>query len=401
MGCYDEALAKAISQKDFSDLSDVFGELLLRAKVRVKTYWRRDPATGKLILIPEHERDQHEVHARYEQGHKVKITEGKHAGKIGELRGYDSDKQNFRTKLEDGTMSGFKVHSFEHVDKNEHTLPGEFKKVESHENNTKSVESQKDEKAPDKKESSGEWKEQVISGEHGSNPGGEYVGPDGGHYYVKFYHNSDQAKSEHFADEFTKEMGLTAPGTSLPMIGGKEAFASKWIDKTTLKKMGGPSVLDKISASEKAEIAKLYLVACLIANWDVVGEGYDNLAKAKNGHWFCVDAGGAFKFRAQGGAKPFGSKAVEFESLLKPPVGYPYAGKVMEKILPDTLAKDPQKYINWLTEKMNHSDFSKYLNVAKEAGFSSGEARQLVGNMYERRDDLMKRIAQKYGGDIR
>ena len=488
MGRYDEQLAKAISAKDFQGLSDVFGESMFKAKVVVKTHWRKDPKTGKLVLIHEHEREQYPTHAVFEQGHKVKITEGKHAGKIGEIGGYDSDKQNFRTKLEDGIRSGFKVHSFEHVEKNEHTLPGEFKKLgfPSFEGSTvqyvvkqvdvwlsdhvkgdmgdysggaygqahgkavyalkngkhvivntdytgkkfkqsivevpasqvqlyeepkgpvkggASVMSSKAEhlqKIVDKaeKKSAGEWSKQVISGEHGSNPGGEYVGPDGGHYYVKFYHNPDQAKSEHFADEFTKAMGLVAPDTSLPTVEGKQAFASKWLDKTTLQKMGGPDALEKISDKEKDEIAKLYLTACLTANWDVVGEGYDNLAKTKDGHWFCVDAGGAFKFRAQGNAKSFGPSAVEFESLLDPPVGYPYAGKVMERILPDTLAKNPQKYVDWLTDKLNHADFSKYMEMAKKAGFSDSATKELVGNIFERRDDLMKRIAQKFGGDL-
>lgn len=427
MGRYDEALAKGLSgESDFRALSDVFGgQFFQKAKVQIKTYWRRDPKTGKLVMIQQHERNQHELAVRYHQGHKIRVTDGLHAGKTGEIRGWDADKQNFRAKLDDGTYSAWKVHNIEHVDKNEYTVPEAFKKksgepVVSHEKKTKPIVLQESENSkhkekitgesgqePGKKKklessekSSGEWKKQVIFGEHGSNPGGEYIGPDGGHYYVKFYHDPDQAKSEHFADEFTKEMGLLAPNTSLPTIGGKEAFASRWIEKTTLQKMGGPSALGNISAREKDEIAKLYLVACLTANWDVVGLGYDNLAKTKDGHWFCVDTGGTFKFRAQGGAKPFGPKAVEFESLLKPPSGYPYVGKVMEKILPDTLAKNPQKYVDWLTEKMNHSDFSKLLNTAKESGFEAKAARELIGNMFERRDDLIKRIAQKYGADL-
>ena len=114
MGQYDAALANAISSSDFSGL-----ELLQKSKVHVKTYWRKDPDTGKLTLVHEHEAEHAGAHLKIESGHKIKITQGSHAGKTGTIKGYDSDKKNFRAELDDKTKSGWKVDSFEHADPEE------------------------------------------------------------------------------------------------------------------------------------------------------------------------------------------------------------------------------------------------------------------------------------------
>ena len=112
MGAFDQALSKAISSGDFSDLEDLF-----KAQVQVKTFWRKDPKTGKMIMVHQHERNLTELSIH--QGHSIEITHGLHAGVKGTVRGYDKDKDNFRIKLENGKTSGFKMNAFKHLHEHE------------------------------------------------------------------------------------------------------------------------------------------------------------------------------------------------------------------------------------------------------------------------------------------
>lgn len=59
-------------------------------KAHVKAHFRRDPKTGKLVFIPDYDDKRHksELEAEFHKGVKVKITEGKHAGKEGVVTSY-------------------------------------------------------------------------------------------------------------------------------------------------------------------------------------------------------------------------------------------------------------------------------------------------------------------------
>lgn len=101
MGQYDDALAKALTGDGYSELNAVcrglysgggfVGEM---QKAHVKAHFRRDPKTGKLVHIPDYDDARHksELEAEFHKGTKVKITEGKHAGKTGKVTSYSGDK---------------------------------------------------------------------------------------------------------------------------------------------------------------------------------------------------------------------------------------------------------------------------------------------------------------------
>ena len=69
-----------------------------------------------------------------------------------------------------------------------------------------------------------------------------------------------------------------------------------------------------------------------LANWDVVGETYDNL-KVKNGKAYRLDTGAGLRYRAQGGKKgdQFGNTVVEIDTFLDSSVN-PQAAAVFKNV---------------------------------------------------------------------
>jgi transcription antitermination factor NusG/glutaredoxin-related protein len=124
MSFYDEAVATGDCQ---------WLDSLIKGKAHVKAHFRKDPTTGKLIYIKEHEREQHPTHVVFKQGDKVKFTEGPHAGKEFEVKGYSEDKNVLRISHPDHYNIAVAPHKVEHVEKTHENTPGEVEKPESEE----------------------------------------------------------------------------------------------------------------------------------------------------------------------------------------------------------------------------------------------------------------------------
>ena len=112
MGAYDDAMVKSLT----TGYTSYFDDILIKAKVHVKTYWKHDPKTGKLIQVHEHEAEHQGAHVMFNAGHKVRVTSGAHEGKELEIKGYDPDKKVFRTKHADNPNIAISPHRIEHVD---------------------------------------------------------------------------------------------------------------------------------------------------------------------------------------------------------------------------------------------------------------------------------------------
>lgn len=112
MGAYDDAMVKSLT----TGCTSYFDDILIKAKVHVKTYWRHDPKTGKLVQVQEHEAEHQGAHVMFNAGHKVRVTSGAHEGKELEIKGYDPDKKVFRTKHADNPNIAVSPHRIEHVD---------------------------------------------------------------------------------------------------------------------------------------------------------------------------------------------------------------------------------------------------------------------------------------------
>ena len=145
-----------------------------------------------------------------------------------------------------------------------------------------------------------------TGGQGGSNPGGKFKDQDGVEWYCKFPADQDTAKAEVLAAKLYTALGLNAQDAKLVTKDGKVGIASRWqeVKKATPQELAKtPGVLAGFAAD------------AWLANWDVVGLGFDNLQVDEKGNAMRVDAGGSLMYRAQGGKKAFGDTVTELDSL--------------------------------------------------------------------------------------
>ncbi|CAB4123850.1 Nudix_Hydrolase domain containing protein [uncultured Caudovirales phage] len=156
----------------------------------------------------------------------------------------------------------------------------------------------------------------------GSNPGGIYKDSKGNSWLVKGNAmlvqgqvtkevSDDRAKNEVLAAKIMHAAGAPAPEMKLVQLhdkfGGGLGAASKWV--------GGVEAFNPYEASHVEAIQKHYAIHAWLANFDVLGQGFDNTV-IKDGRAVNIDPGGAILFRAQGLKKDsFGKDASEWESM--------------------------------------------------------------------------------------
>lgn len=228
----------------------------------------------------------------------------------------------------------------------------------------------------------GEWKE-VPNTKLGTNPGGKFMGPDGNTYYVKFYENAEQARTELLAHNLGQALGVETPQIGLRMFEWqgqrKLGIASRWLDDVTPVR---DLLTKKWAADDMRQVTRHYLMTVLDANWDVVGSQFDNLVRTKAGKWICIDKGGSMWFRAQGGAKAFEKAIAEWDSLL---LQGRQAGKVFSKAIPQTIQKNADEYIKWLEDLTD----KRVKQLVAEAGLKPETAQTIIARR--------KLIIQKLG----
>lgn len=151
----------------------------------------------------------------------------------------------------------------------------------------------------------------VAGTQYGSNPGGIHTDTETGEkHYIKHYKNPDQAKVEALTGKIYQHMGIH---TLNPELHGQSSVSTKW--NSDVKTMP-PSKLENPSEKHAKQIGKMYHAAILTKNWDIVGLEHDNIVHNHDtGNLHAIDHGGAFHFRAQGGAKEYGPDINEKESL--------------------------------------------------------------------------------------
>lgn len=148
-----------------------------------------------------------------------------------------------------------------------------------------------------------------IGEQRGSNPGGTYQDTETGlKWYVKQPSSLDAARNEVLAGKLYELAGVEVPEMHMITLGGRPSIASRIVDD--LKKADPPTLAAAPGAAEG------FAVDAWLANWDVVGLGYDNLLTL-GARAFRVDTGGALRYRAQGTLKggAFGPKVAELDTL--------------------------------------------------------------------------------------
>jgi 8-oxo-dGTP pyrophosphatase MutT (NUDIX family) len=156
------------------------------------------------------------------------------------------------------------------------------------------------------------WKK--VGGQQGSNQGGLFEAPDGQRYYVKKAKSAQHAANEVLANQLYAAAGVDVPevrhGVNAPGVSGG-VIVSKIVPnaKSDLaSKLNDGSYMHKVQDG--------FAVDAWLANWDVVGLGYDNIVTADGKPWR-IDAGGSLLYRAMGGAKgtKFGDEVTELDTL--------------------------------------------------------------------------------------
>lgn len=164
---------------------------------------------------------------------------------------------------------------------------------------------------------------------------------DGKQYVVKDtqYVKLEHLQSEALADSIYRSLGVAVPNSGMvPGVTGPSKVSAFLEGAKTLAEWSqGKSAAEK--EAMHAEISKGFVADALLANWDVIGLGKDNIM-IHNGIPVRIDNGGALTYRAQGGLKgaAFGAKVGELESMRNAAMNKTSA-EVFGKLTPGQISK--------------------------------------------------------------
>jgi len=153
----------------------------------------------------------------------------------------------------------------------------------------------------------------LYDSQKGSNEGAFYhrKGNPDEKYYFKFPKSEVHIDNEILASKMYRAAGVKVPELMEVELGGRRGVASRIMEGLAENRSAITS--GKYAASIEESMA----VDAWLANWDVVGTGYNNLLM-QGGEAVRIDVGGSLLFRAQGGAKGhlFGADVGELRSFL-------------------------------------------------------------------------------------
>jgi hypothetical protein len=152
----------------------------------------------------------------------------------------------------------------------------------------------------------------------GSNPGGVYKDPaTNKEYYVKIQ-DKKRGDNEQLASALYREAGLDALEVKSGTLNGDHVTYTDWRDEKLVSVSGKISGSDPLSPDDPAFDG--FAIDAWLANWDVVGTGYDNLSFDRDGNPVRLDSGGSLLYRARGDRKgeAFGEEVGELETFKNP-----------------------------------------------------------------------------------
>jgi hypothetical protein len=220
-----------------------------------------------------------------------------------------------------------------------------------------------------------------IGDQRGSVPGGLYEdSATGERWYVKFYPEADQARSEAAAFALYRSLGLTTPDVEITTVGGRTAIASRWMDG--LRR----ATADELMAHP--DLPRLWQGAILTKEWDVLGLELDNVLIDPKGRLVKLDAGGAFSFRAQGARKTYDRAIDEVKSLRDPSLNHSAAQVFNGRFAADVFAEaDGIAAVKALKR-------TQVLQMFRQAGMSDADAKAITETLWARRKALIERYGE-------
>ncbi|WJZ48510.1 hypothetical protein [Actinomycetia phage DSL-LC01] len=192
-----------------------------------------------------------------------------------------------------------------------------------------------------------DWEQ--IGGQLGSNEGGTYRDADGNEYYVKVARSPSHGQNEALASSFYEELGISATKVGLGFSDGDLRIVSPMIPNASadfFDKRNDPDYVNKLKEG--------FAVDAWLANWDVVGLGFDNVISDENGDPVRVDPGGSLLWRARGMAKgdAFGDEVVELDTFRDPDLN-PNSASVFGDMTDDELRASAEKLLDITPERID------------------------------------------------
>jgi SPP1 gp7 family putative phage head morphogenesis protein len=219
-----------------------------------------------------------------------------------------------------------------------------------------------------------------IGEQKGSNPGGTYQDTETGiKWYVKQPASAEIARNEVLAGKFYELMGVEVPEMHLIELNGKPSIASRIVD--------GLKKADPADLAVAPGTAEGFGADAWLANWDVVGLGYDNLL-TQGARAFRVDTGGALRYRAQGTLKgnAFGRVVTEIDSLRDPSLNR-QAQSVFGKLTAEQIERSVERVLRVREDEIRAL-------VDAYGPQDAAERRLLADLMIERQRNLAQRFPQ-------
>jgi len=212
-----------------------------------------------------------------------------------------------------------------------------------------------------------------IKEQLGSNDGGFYEDEEtGGQYYVKFYENPDQGRSEVVANMVYQRLGIPSPVSAMEVVNGKLAFTSVAIPGT-----------ERLSDDEfnDADVQGGFVADAFLANWDVVGLVKDNIVKDAEGNCYRIDNGGSLLFRAQGLEKDFTDEVTEVDSLRDPSIN-----KTSAEVFRGVTDEEIQGQVRHLANTLSGGDIE---TLVSGVGFDKEQEEKIIKTLKARRRFLI------------
>lgn len=217
-----------------------------------------------------------------------------------------------------------------------------------------------------------------TGGQGGSNPGGRFLMADGSEWYIKAAPSAEYAANEVLTAKLYEEAGIRVVHVRPGVFQGKPGVASRIVSDVQTKL--SPGKIAQLAGAQEG-----FAVDAWLANWDVIGLEYDNIAMA-GGKALRMDTGGGLLYRAMGAPKGnlFGKFVGEIDTLRK---------ASMNKASSNVFKSMTKAQIRKSMEKVLAVSDDKIRALAQMYG-PKGQEKKLADLLIERKRDIGNQYAK-------
>ena len=209
-----------------------------------------------------------------------------------------------------------------------------------------------------------------IERQAGGTQGGSWFRDESGTKYFGKSYSGDEERvlAEHMTNQIYAEMGIRVPKTWLRRLNGVAYIFSEEV---------AGQVAGDVTPLKKTDIKEGFVIDAWLANWDVVGEDYDNILLAKSNYVVGpkkqavrVDNGGSLFWKAMGGEKEFSTEVAELWNMRNPDYR---SGEVFAGLSDAQVAGQIRNFIVRYSRNRE-----RVKSTIKSSGFSSKASRKIL-----------------------